>query len=176
MTEKTIAGSLADAEAMAAALTLADCAGWITEPVAPLLQHVFWGYLQVPSADLLLCPARAGSTERFLVNRATREARSDAALVQLGRGVDGERQVYVALALWSPEKTRWCDAHLPFLDPSGSLWLVPLQNLMNAADPCYRLGSGRLQPSPTVPWNSDAEYRAGVAAGRAIFPLVQEVR
>ena len=161
---------------MAAALTLADRAGWITEPVAPVLQREFWGYLQVPSADLLLVPAREGSAERFMVNRATREARSDAAVVQIGRSAQGERQVYVALALWTAEKTRWYDAHLPFLDASQSLWLVPLQNALNAADPCYRLGSGRLLPSPTIPWETQAEYDEGLTAARGIFAFLTEAR
>lgn len=166
---------LAEHRALSAALTLAKLAGWSIDRHAPLLPKAFEDYLYVPQAELLLvATVDAPGKMKGLVTRATREARSDALIVSIGRNSSGLFQPYVSAGLWSVEATRWHGPYLPWIYCDGEPWLLPDPLGGNDDDPCLRLSGRPLRPAQAKPWQSMAERYVGFARADAAFASLQK--
>lgn len=166
---------LAEHRVLSAALTLARLAGWTLDRHAPLLPRQFQDYLYVPQAELLLVPT-LGPHGRIKAEatKASREARSDALLIMLGRSSEGVIVPYISVGLWKREKTVWHGPHLVWLYVDGEPWLVPDPRGGNPDEPNLRLSHRPLRPAGTTPWQSGAEQYLGFARANAAFASLQQ--
>lgn len=166
---------LAEHRTLSAALTLAKLAGWTIDKHAPLLPKTFQDYLYIPETQLLLVPSIGPfGRVRAQITQATREARSDALLVMLGRNRHGLIQPYISVGLWSVAETRWFGPHLPWLYVDGEPWLLPDPNGGAGDEPCIRLSCRPLRPASSRPWATAAERYIGFARADAAFAALQQ--
>jgi len=169
MTFNRTESRLAEAEAIAAALAIAKEASWKIDRHAPLLPKEFWNYLYIPAAELLLVPTTNRRNEdRFAVNRATREARSDALVVAVGGASTVVRQAFVSIALWGRDSTAWFGPHMPWRSVDGTLWLIPDADGGIDDEPSFILNAGRVREG-VVPWKSIEDRTRGLHAATAII-------
>lgn len=160
---------LAEAEVIAATLAIAKEAGWTIDRHAPLLPKEFWNYLYVPAAELLLVPTiNHRNEDRFAVNRATREARSDALVVAMGGASIVNRHAFVKIAVWGREHTTWFGPHVPWCAPDRVMWLIPEPGGGIDGEPSFLLKGGRLRKS-IAPWEGSGDLTRGLQAATAMI-------
>lgn len=128
-----------------------------------------WAFHYVPTAELLLLPVHGPHSKAFApTTSAVRQARSDAILVSLGHAASGERQVFTSICMWSSIGVIRYGPLLPWLSPSGDLWLVPDPRARADEEPSFRLTLERLVPT-RLPATNDLDRRRGLVAARQFF-------
>lgn len=166
---------LAEQRVLSAAHILASLAGWSIDPHAPLLPRQYRDFLYIPATELLLVPSVGPhGRAKAEATKATREARSDALLLMLGRNSQGLITPYLSVGLWSSQRTTWYGPHLVWLYADGQPWAVPDACSGNGDEPCVRLSQRPLRTSNITPWQSVGERYVGFARADAAFASLQQ--
>ena len=148
----------AEARALAAALAVANRAGWHLTRTGAALSATYGNYLYAYLPELLLVPTSAGVPfAARLADGAVREARSDALVVSAAGP-----EIAFALALWSSAGTRWQVPVVPWLGTDEVLWMVTGENRApgGAGGTAFPLRARRLVDEP-APWATARERAAG---------------